>query len=63
MNDINAACGGTTAIANFSNSPRLSVSVEPSLQDRLIRLTQLKEQGLVSDEEYEMKRQQLLNEV
>ena len=63
MNDINAACGGTTAIAKSNNSPTLNISDGPSLQDRLMRLTQLKEQGLVNDEEYQAKRQQLLNEV
>lgn len=63
MNDINAACGGTTVRANSKPSPKLPVSVAPPLQDRLIRLSQLKEQGLVSDEEYQAKRQQLLNEV
>jgi len=73
MNDINAACGGTTAIAKPGspskatakpgNFTRPTVNVEMSLQDRLMRLSQLKEQGLVNDEEYQAERQQLLNEV
>lgn len=63
MNDINAACGGTTAIAKSKPASKFPVSVRPSIQDRLIQLSQLKEQGLINDEEYQAKRQQLLNEV
>ncbi|HEX4964703.1 MAG TPA: SHOCT domain-containing protein [Thermoanaerobaculia bacterium] len=65
MNDINAACGGTTAIAQMvgPTMPRASGTVVPALEDRLAKLVRLKEQGLISDEEYQGKRRQLLEEV
>lgn len=63
MNDINAACGGVTAIAKSSNPPVPPVSVGASLENRLVRLAQLRDKGLISNDEYQAKRQQLLNEV
>lgn len=62
MNDINAACGGTTAISNSGNPPT-SPDAILSIQERLTKLRQLKEQGFVSEKEYETKRQQLISEV
>lgn len=66
MNDINAACAGATTAIN--KAPASSVKVATlvkvaSLEDRLIRLSKLKDQGLVDDVEYKAKRQQLLDEV
>ena len=68
MNDINAACGGTAVAHGDSFRPVPAPVALPSanaspLEDRLMRLTKLKEQGLVNDEEYQSKRQQLLSEV
>ena len=63
MNDINAACGGTTAISNSGNPPTPPIDAGLSIQDRLTKLRQLKEQGFVSELEYETKRQKLINEV
>jgi hypothetical protein len=62
MNDINAACGGTTAISNSGNPPT-PPDASLSIQERLTKLRELKEQGFVSELEYEAKRQQLISEV
>jgi hypothetical protein len=59
MNDINAACGGATTLASSSQQPNAS----PSLSDRLSRLQQLKDQSLISDAEFQLKRQQLMSEI
>ena len=59
LNDINAACAGATTLVN--NVP-IPVSTPASLQDRLTRLGELKEQGLINDEEFQAKRQLVLNE-
>ena len=60
-NDINAAAGGTTAISpTKSSAPYIAV---PDVEDRLAKLTRLKDQGLISHEEYSMKRQKILDEV
>lgn len=62
MNDINAACGGITAISNSGNPPT-PPDAGLSIQDRLTKLRQLKEHGFISESEYEKKRQQLISEV
>lgn len=62
MNDINAACGGITAISNSGNPPTPH-DAGLSTQDRLTKLLQLKEQGFISESEYETKRQKLISEI
>lgn len=63
MNDINAACGGTTAITTPGVSPIQSTEDGLSVQDRLTKLRQLKEQGFISESEYDAKRQQLISDI
>jgi hypothetical protein len=54
-NDINAACAGAT---------RASQSGEPaSIEERLARLKNLCDKGLISSEEYSEKRMRLLDEI
>lgn len=64
MNDISAACGGATTVVNTPPTPSVKVaSLVLPLEDRLARLIKLKEQGLIDNEEYQAKRQKLLDEV
>lgn len=56
MNDINAACGGTTGNQIASPSSQ-------SAEERLKKLSDLKTKGLINDQEYEEKRKQILNDV
>jgi Short C-terminal domain len=60
-NDINAAAGGTMAIAPPRES-RPSIAA-PTMEDRLAQLARLKDQGLISEAEYTAKRQKVLDEV
>jgi hypothetical protein len=60
-NDINAAAGGTTAIAT-PKVPQPAAAL-PDVADRMATLARLKDQGLISDEEYATKRQSVLDEV
>jgi hypothetical protein len=62
MNDINAACGGAATFAG--TGPLTSTAhVQVSAEARLTKLQTLREQNLISPEEYEAKRQQVLNEL
>jgi hypothetical protein len=58
MNDINAVCAGATSIAK-SHGDREAISIE----DRLTRLSELKSKGLISEQEYDSRRQGILDEV
>ena len=62
MNDINAACGGA---ATFTGNPPINsaVSVQGSAEARLSKLKTLRDQNLISPEEYDAKRQQVLSEI
>lgn len=57
MNEINAACANAQPI-QFQNS-----TTKSTVQERLLQLQQLKEQNLLSDNEYNARRQQILNEI
>jgi hypothetical protein len=78
MNDINAACAGATTpppnnyvpLATSLNDPQLMASQmastqtqSRSIEDRLINLTKLRDQGHVSEEEYQANRKRLLDEI
>ena len=70
MNDINAACGGTAVLSNTLVSPNPYAHVATAVpitsapvEDRLARLTKMRQQELISDAEYQSKRQQLLDEM
>jgi len=56
-NDINAACAGA-AVLRPASAP-----VAGSVKERLQKLMSLKEQGLVSDAEYEESRRRILAEM
>jgi len=63
MNDINAACGGNIGIARADPQSMRALGGSSSTEERLQRLTQLKNQGLINDNEYQTKRQQILNDM
>ncbi len=61
MNDINAACAGATVVSN----PK-STTAAPSrqtIEERLARLLELKDKGLIDVVEYNARRQKILDEV
>ena len=57
-NDINAACGGATKIAENKQ-----IAQPQTIESRLQKLTELKNIGLISEEEYAARRQKILDEV
>lgn len=57
MNEINAACANTQPIQFQTAVPK------PTVQERLAQLQQLKEQNLLSDNEFKARRQQILSEI
>ena len=57
MNDINAACAGANRNRNRNNTP----SVEPSLEERLERLKRLRDSNHITEEEYQRKKEQILD--
>lgn len=71
MNDINAATAGATAgaaaIASALSPARTpaqpSAPTSTTIEDRLAKLSDLKSKGLISDSEYETKRQKLMDEL
>ncbi|HKV11205.1 MAG TPA: SHOCT domain-containing protein [Thermoanaerobaculia bacterium] len=68
MNDLNAAAGGTMAIAQPLGLPVASrATASPSegetVEDRLERLSRLKEKGLIDDAEYQEKRTSILGDL
>jgi hypothetical protein len=56
MNDINAACAGAGASQPATNNDR-------SIDERLARLQQLRERELISAQEYEQRRAEIIKEV
>jgi len=58
MNDINAACAGASSV---QTGPLNSTAL--SIEERLSRLSELKAKGLIDDDEYRNRRQQVINEV
>ena len=76
MNDINAATAGAANIVNQQyqqpqyaqpqyQQPQQAVMTapQPTIEDRLARLDQLKGQGVITEDEYISKRQQILSEI
>lgn len=67
MNDLNAAAGGTMAIASLSvpTVSRAAVAVpgEGSVEARLEQLSRLKDKGLIDDAEYRERRTHILEEL
>ncbi len=66
MNDINAVCGGTTSITGASTSqpsPSPAPTISMSIEDRLAKLSDLRSKGLIDDQEYETRRQKILDEI
>ena len=59
MNDIQAACAG--AIRTHGTSAARQAG--PSIDERLENLESLRSKGLVSEEEYQTKRQQMIDEI
>jgi Short C-terminal domain len=59
MNDINAACGAKVSLADSTSPKRIPEPVEQRLQ----KLAQLKQSGLIDDQEYSAKRSRILDEI
>ena len=57
MNDINAACAGVNK--TFNQSTVTSQSIE----ERIAKLSELKEKNLISEQEYNERRQKILDEI
>jgi hypothetical protein len=58
MNDISAACAGATFV-----SPNMGTSATPSIEKRLSKLAELRSKGLIDEQEYNSKRQKIIDEV
>ncbi len=58
-NDINAACAGATVV--HQSQPR--VANTPSVEVRLEKLSELKDGGLITDDEYSKRRQQIIDSI
>jgi hypothetical protein len=58
MNDINAACAGATTITE-----KKSTATKQSIEERLVKLAELKSKGLIDEQEYAARRQKILDEV
>lgn len=59
MNDINAACAGASFVPNNREPAREGSSI----QERLARLAELHSQGIINDQEYNLTRQKIIDEV
>ena len=57
MNDLNAACGGATP------SAAQTTVLSPTIEERLAKLDDLKNKGLISPDEYSSKRAQIIEEI
>lgn len=55
FNDINAACAGATGYGQTSQ--------QPSIEARLARLAELRQHGLLSEEEFQAQRARILTEL
>ena len=56
MNDINAACAGAAVVSEKIKNSSI-------LEERLAKLSELKKKNLISEEEYETRRQKILDEI
>jgi len=63
MNDINAACAGTMPMGGFGQPVTQPVTNKSSAEERLSKLSMLKEKGLIDDQEYAERRQKILDEL
>jgi hypothetical protein len=59
MNDINAACAGAT----HGSQNHAQTSAAASIEERLSRLTDLRSKDLIDEEEYRLRRQQILDQL
>ncbi len=58
MNDINAACAGATSI-----TPRAKIETKQTIEHRLEKLLELMGKNLISEQEYNERRQKILDEI
>jgi hypothetical protein len=58
MNDINAACAGASSAAGDQRR-----KAGQPLEERLARLSELRNKGLISEQEYESGRQKIIGEI
>ncbi len=58
MNDINAACANSVSYQNEFNQ-----EVESSIKQRLKNLTELKAKNLINEQEFNERREKILNEI
>ncbi|MBG6288495.1 SHOCT domain-containing protein [Pseudomonas nitroreducens] len=59
MNDINAACAGAHQIAQ----PNPSVVVVEPVEDRLKRLSELRDKGLIDEADFADRKREILNSI
>jgi hypothetical protein len=59
MNGINAACAG----ANTAPPSVVETSNFYTIEDRVVKLSELKQKGLLKEQEYEERRREIINEI
>ena len=59
MNDMNAACAGAVHLPQ----PAGANPTQPPVEQRLVKLTDLRTKGLIDEEEYRSRKQKILAEV
>jgi hypothetical protein len=63
LNDINAACGAAAVSSSAQPAPTGASSIPSSIEDRLARLNSLRAQGLITEEDFNIKKASLLREI
>ena len=58
MNDINAACAAATSVQS-----NIKTEAKQTIEQRLAKLSELKEKKLINDQEFETRRQKVLDEI
>lgn len=63
MNDINAACARAGSEVRIKDDKRGQGDQQPSIEERLEKLDDLRAKGLISDGEHMARRQAILDEL
>ncbi len=62
-NDLDAACAAAPTIHEAAHPVVVAAPARPTVEDRLTSLNDLYQKGLITDEEYTSRRQQILSEL